>query len=553
MTTVLSYRQCRSLVSIFLLACVIVLQSPVSAASPTVVSYDGAGLNRNASLLTDALGNFYLTGSINGGFGVLKYDAQGVFLWSYRYASATGASTSIAVDGVGDVFVAGYAINSAGAAEWLTVKLAPGGTQLWSHTIDAGTGGSGQAQKIVSDGRGGLYVGGSIRGASTAPLTVVKYSGDGALLWQRALATGVNDGFAGLTCDSAGNAIAIGTVVNMTNATTDMVTVKLDPQGAIRWRVAAGQATRVQFPRDIVVDASDNIWITGVAASTESDALVPPFTVQYDPSGTLLRSFADGGTAIALGSQGDVLIADTREAATLMDRRPSAAKFDSQGRKLWETVLTVTESGNSARGSRIAVDNAGNIYVGSSIYTNAANLSDYLVSKLDGDGVLQWQHRFNGRAGMTDAVVDAQLDHFGNAFVSGNSYISCPDALSGSCESINTLIFPQGITPNATSSLPLPPPSPPAAPANLTAAVSGSTVTLQWRDNAGNESGFRVERCVGNRCANFTSVAELTANTTTFSNTGLAFNTAFTYRVRAFNAAGNSAYTNNVSVKTPKR
>jgi hypothetical protein len=39
---------------------------------------------------------------------------------------------------------------------------------------------------------------------------------------------------------------------------------------------------------------------------------------------------------------------------------------------------------------------------------------------------------------------------------------------------------------------------------------------------------------------------------TSFADTSVSRNTAYVYRVRAFNAAGNSAYSNTASAKTPK-
>jgi titin len=91
----------------------------------------------------------------------------------------------------------------------------------------------------------------------------------------------------------------------------------------------------------------------------------------------------------------------------------------------------------------------------------------------------------------------------------------------------------------------------PAAPSNLTAtAVSTSQVNLSWVDNANNESGFKIERCQGQLCTNFAQIAQVGANVTTFSNTGLSRNTRYRYRVRAFNAVGNSGYSNIVGVRT---
>jgi hypothetical protein len=94
-------------------------------------------------------------------------------------------------------------------------------------------------------------------------------------------------------------------------------------------------------------------------------------------------------------------------------------------------------------------------------------------------------------------------------------------------------------------------PTPPAAPSNLTAtAVSSSQINLTWTDNSNNEDGFRIERCQGASCNNFAEIATVAANTTSYSNTGLTAATAYRYRLRAYNSAGNSAYSNIASATT---
>ena len=65
-------------------------------------------------------------------------------------------------------------------------------------------------------------------------------------------------------------------------------------------------------------------------------------------------------------------------------------------------------------------------------------------------------------------------------------------------------------------------PALPAAPTNLAAtAVSKSQINLTWTDNATNETGFKIERCKGATCTNFTQIATVGANVTSYSNTGL--------------------------------
>jgi hypothetical protein len=101
--------------------------------------------------------------------------------------------------------------------------------------------------------------------------------------------------------------------------------------------------------------------------------------------------------------------------------------------------------------------------------------------------------------------------------------------------------------------LPKPPtagakPTKPAAPTNLTATAVGSNqINLAWTDMAGNETGFRIER---KTTGVFSQIATVGANVTSYGNTGLNSSTTYTYRVRAYNSADTSAYSNEASATT---
>ena len=89
----------------------------------------------------------------------------------------------------------------------------------------------------------------------------------------------------------------------------------------------------------------------------------------------------------------------------------------------------------------------------------------------------------------------------------------------------------------------------PAAPTNLTATpVSPSQINLSWKDNASNETGYAIERATGSGV--FSGIATVSANTTTFQSTGLTANTLYKFRVRAYNSAGYSAFSNTQSAQT---
>lgn len=90
----------------------------------------------------------------------------------------------------------------------------------------------------------------------------------------------------------------------------------------------------------------------------------------------------------------------------------------------------------------------------------------------------------------------------------------------------------------------------PLAPTNLNGtAISTTQVNLSWTDNATNEEGFKIERKSGG--GNYTVIGSTGVNLTTFSDQGLTPNTAYTYRVYAYNSAGNSIqYSNEVTITT---
>ncbi|HZF07915.1 MAG TPA: Calx-beta domain-containing protein [Thermoanaerobaculia bacterium] len=94
--------------------------------------------------------------------------------------------------------------------------------------------------------------------------------------------------------------------------------------------------------------------------------------------------------------------------------------------------------------------------------------------------------------------------------------------------------------------------TPPAAPSNLAAAAqSTSEVLLTWKDNASgtsNETSFRIES--KGLTTPYQQVQTAAQNATSALVPSLDPATAYTFRVRANNAAGNSAYSNEASATT---
>lgn len=75
---------------------------------------------------------------------------------------------------------------------------------------------------------------------------------------------------------------------------------------------------------------------------------------------------------------------------------------------------------------------------------------------------------------------------------------------------------------------------------------------LAWTDNATNEDGFAVEKHAGacTPAVAFTEIARTVANVVVYSDQTLGAGSTWCYRLRAFNAAGFSAYSNEAAGTT---
>ena len=137
-----------------------------------------------------------------------------------------------------------------------------------------------------------------------------------------------------------------------------------------------------------------------------------------------------------------------------------------------------------------------------------------------------------------------RIDYYG--YATGVAYESNPPNSSEIARSMNntadTVAAFRGSSGGSTETKP-------SAPSSLSASAdSSSRITVRWSDNSNNETGFRLERS-GNG-VDFTEIATLGANATTYSDSGLPAGTTYYYRVRAYNSAGNSSFSNTNSATT---
>ncbi len=94
-------------------------------------------------------------------------------------------------------------------------------------------------------------------------------------------------------------------------------------------------------------------------------------------------------------------------------------------------------------------------------------------------------------------------------------------------------------------------PTVPSTPSSLQAASGASAgVSLSWSEGPSNETGFVVQRKTGSR-GTYSQVATVTGTASSFTDASVTPGTLYVYRVAAYNAAGESAFSNEASATTP--
>lgn len=150
--------------------------------------YDGPGHDHDLVFAAgvDGSGNLYETGPSWGqltsyDYATVKYDPNGNLLWARRYSGTRGGgdfSTSIAIDSSGNVYVSGYEYlgYAKNICDFATIKYDPQGNQLWVKSYD-GFDGIDQAKAVAVDGDGNIYVAGLSAGnGSSNDYVLIKYS-----------------------------------------------------------------------------------------------------------------------------------------------------------------------------------------------------------------------------------------------------------------------------------------------------------------------------------------------------------------------------------------
>jgi len=241
--------------------------------------------------------------------------------------------------------------------------------------------------------------------------------------WARTLNLSTYDNAYASKLDSAGNVYVLATKQPQ-GSPSDFSLTKYSAVGTLLWtRTYNGPGNGGDFPRNMVIDKFNNIWVAGSAGGANfgpSDAVL----LKYTPAGGLAftRTFAGAGAdsfeGISADSVGNVVvIGSTTRTATGQDL--FVRKYSAAGAIAW-TYFYTSPGNNRDSANGLLIDSANNVFVGG----QAGPYPSFAFGvKLNGaTGAVAW-FKTHKPAGVNASAVGGQLDSSGNPLVVINETI----------------------------------------------------------------------------------------------------------------------------------
>lgn len=370
----------------------------------------------------------YATGYVKG-YATIKYDMNGNQVWVSIYdggGSQGDDPSAIAVDAEGNVYVTGWSSRpdgDMGDTDYATIKYDANGNQIWVARYNAGGDSrTNISNAIVVDSSGNVYVTGQSEIAGVGQsFATIKYDSNGNELWVSRYAGPLGYGgneANGLVTDTQGNVYVNGQVYGGSETFFDNALVKYDSNGNQLWvKIYDGPAHGEDYGGEIGLDSSGNVLMAFSSSSDNYNNNYEYAIVKYDQNGNLLWVCRyDGGnvTDMAIDASGNVYVTGYYN-MSFQDNNIITIKCDNNGNLCWDIIYNgQTNSDDVARA--IIVDTSGNVYV------TGGSQQDCITIKYDSNGNMLWATLYNGKGNGSDTGIAIALDNSQNLYITGSSH-----------------------------------------------------------------------------------------------------------------------------------
>ncbi len=231
----------------------------------------------------DSSGYVYVVGSTGGNLAATNSGSDDAFVRKYSPSGAVvrtkqftfsdyAVAQSVAVDGSGNVYVAGYSsgLDSSGFVR----KFSNVGATLWTRILDNF---SDEYVKDISVRGSYIYVAGFTYGSYAGPnlggsdAFVRRYNASGTILWTRQFGTSADDNAEGVSIDLSGNAYVVGftsgALSGSSQGLSDVFVRKYSVSGSSPWTKQFG-SSEYDFTGDVATFSTSESYLIGTTGGT---------------------------------------------------------------------------------------------------------------------------------------------------------------------------------------------------------------------------------------------------------------------------------------------
>lgn len=357
---------------------------------------------------------------------ITKLTPDGDTVWTYSYYKLTSANFStMTVDTSGFIYVAGSVTGFTPNTHYIyLLKLDPTtGDSIWTGRYDgiAPSQNYDYATSITVNNSGEVYiVGTSDSSSSNTDIITIKFDSNGDTVWSKRIDyAGYYDYPAELALDTSENIIITGRIA-IDNSYTDLIVRKYSPNGNILDEIIydLSMGYRYNTPNAITLD-DQYAYVTG---TTERNGSTDIFIskISLNTMDTVWNRFYDGAANgfdypndIAVDNSGNIYVTGSiNQSGISMDNSLLVLSFDNNGNQKWTKIKSGTEnSGGSGDdyGYKITIDLQDNIYIAGMLY-NITSKRDIIVLKYNAAGDELWFTEYNSSNNYSNYPRGIELD-----------------------------------------------------------------------------------------------------------------------------------------------